>query len=547
VIEEPIAAGVGLSGAQIEEMYRIMAIANYEDRFVIPSGHREDAEDMYDERGGCGFSFGNGCSGEHRKPTCSAPRPARNCKPRRRCFDAPYAPHPVACAALSTQELQQAAPELLAMLELDGVLEGGQIEKLNPLVEALIEEELLDLQERYVGLFDRGRAVSLHLFEHVHGESRDRGQAMVDLRNRYEAQGLEITANELPDYLPMFLEYLFAFPRNRYSGTCQPGIILHALAERLVERDTPYAGAMQVLAGLAGAGASFAIAPADNPDDLAALDAAWAEEQVRFDTPAPADAGKPAQKRRPCSPACGQPMRRGARPMADFIHHLLFGIYPYVALSVLIVGSVIRYDREPYSWRAGSSQLLRRKQLIVGSVLFHLGVLMIFAGHLVGLLPIAIWDALGVPHGAKQVLAMSAGGIAGLMAITGASLLIHRRFFDPRVRAASNFSDNMVILLLWLQLALGLSTIPVSAQHLDGHEMVKFMEWAQGIFTFRGAAADQIRDVAPVFKLHLMLGMTILLLFPFTRLVHMLSMPVRYIWRSGYQVVRSRKLVTRHG
>ena len=234
--------------------------------------------------------------------------------------------------------------------------------------------------------------------------------------------------------------------------------------------------------------------------------------------------------------------------MADFIHHLLFGIYPYVALSVLIVGSVIRYDREPYSWRAGSSQLLRRKQLIVGSVLFHLGVLMIFAGHLVGLLtPIAIWDALGVPHGAKQVLAMSAGGIAGLMAITGASLLIHRRFFDPRVRAASNFSDNMVILLLWLQLALGLSTIPVSAQHLDGHEMVKFMEWAQGIFTFRGAAADQIRDVAPVFKLHLMLGMTILLLFPFTRLVHMLSMPVRYIWRSGYQVVRSRKLVTSHG
>lgn len=197
-----------------------------------------------------------------------------------------------------TQELQQAAPELLAMLELDGVLEGGQIEKLNPLVEALIEEELLDLQERYVGLFDRGRAVSLHLFEHVHGESRDRGQAMVDLRNRYEAQGLEITANELPDYLPMFLEYLSCLPSQQILGElAQPGIILHALAERLVERDTPYAGAMQVLAGLAGAGGeSFAIAPADNPDDLAALDAAWAEEQVRFDTPAPADAGEACPK-----------------------------------------------------------------------------------------------------------------------------------------------------------------------------------------------------------------------------------------------------------
>lgn len=231
--------------------------------------------------------------------------------------------------------------------------------------------------------------------------------------------------------------------------------------------------------------------------------------------------------------------------MADFIHHLLFGIYPYIALAVLAVGSVIRYDREPYSWRAGSSQLLRRKQLIVGSVLFHAGVLMIFAGHLVGLLtPIAIWDALGVPHGAKQLLAMVAGGAAGLMAIVGATLLIHRRFLDPRVRAASSFSDNLVILLLWLQLALGLSTIPVSSQHLDGHEMVKFMEWAQGIFTFRAGADDLIRDVAPVFKLHLFLGLTIMLLFPFTRLVHMLSAPVRYVWRPGYQVVRSRKLAS---
>jgi nitrate reductase gamma subunit len=130
------------------------------------------------------------------------------------------------------------------------------------------------------------------------------------------------------------------------------------------------------------------------------------------------------------------------------------------------------------------------------------------------------------------------------VAIIGATLLIHRRFFDARVRAASSFSDNMVILLLWAQLALGLATIPVSAQHLDGHEMVKFMEWAQGIFTFRAGASDLIRDVAPVFKLHLFLGLTILLVFPFTRLVHMLSAPVRYIWRPGYQVVRSKKLAS---
>ena len=229
--------------------------------------------------------------------------------------------------------------------------------------------------------------------------------------------------------------------------------------------------------------------------------------------------------------------------MAEFIHHLLFGIYPYVALAVLAVGSVIRYDREPYSWRAGSSQLLRRKQLIVGSVLFHLGVLMIFAGHVVGLLtPIAVFDALGISHGAKQLLAIVAGGFAGVLGIVGSTLLIHRRFFDPRIRAASSFADNMIILLMWAQLALGLATIPLSMQHLDGHEMVKFMNWAQGIFTFRSGASGQIADVALVFKLHLFLGLTILLLFPFTRLVHMLSAPVRYVWRPGYQVVRSRKL-----
>lgn len=228
--------------------------------------------------------------------------------------------------------------------------------------------------------------------------------------------------------------------------------------------------------------------------------------------------------------------------MDVFLNHLLFGIYPYIALVVLAVGSVIRFDREPYSWRSGSSQLLRRKQLMWGSVLFHIGVLFIFFGHLIGLLtPIALFDALGISHGAKQLLAIVAGGIAGVMAIIGASLLIHRRFFDPRVRAASNFSDNMIILILWIQLALGLSTIPLSAQHLDGGEMIKFMNWAQGIFTFRSGAASHVADAHIIFKLHLFLGLTILLLFPFTRLVHMLSAPVKYLWRGGYQIVRSRR------
>ncbi|RDV07450.1 respiratory nitrate reductase subunit gamma [Sphingorhabdus pulchriflava] len=234
--------------------------------------------------------------------------------------------------------------------------------------------------------------------------------------------------------------------------------------------------------------------------------------------------------------------------MAEFLNHMLFGIYPYIALAILALGSVIRYDREPYSWRSGSSQLLRRKQLMWGSVLFHAGVLVIFFGHLGGLLtPIALFDALGIPHSSKQILAIVAGGLAGILAFAGATLLLHRRLFDPRIRNTSSFSDIMILVLLWLQLVLGLGTIPVSMNHLDGHEMVKFMTWAQGIFTFQGDASSYVADAHIIFKTHLVLGLTILLLFPFTRLVHMLSAPVRYVWRPGYQVVRSRKLGLRHG
>lgn len=224
------------------------------------------------------------------------------------------------------------------------------------------------------------------------------------------------------------------------------------------------------------------------------------------------------------------------------LNTVVYGIYPYIALAVLALGSILRYDREPYSWRSGSSQLLRRRQLVWGSVLFHVGVLVIFAGHFVGLLtPIVVFEALGISHGAKQLLAIVAGGIAGVMALIGASLLIHRRLFDPRIRRTSSFTDVAILLLLYAQLFLGVFTIPVSLQHLDGTEMVKFMTWAQGIFTFQPGAADAIADAHPVFKLHLFLGLTILLVFPFTRLVHMLSAPVRYIWRPGYQIVRQRQ------
>ena len=227
--------------------------------------------------------------------------------------------------------------------------------------------------------------------------------------------------------------------------------------------------------------------------------------------------------------------------MDSFLDQLLFGIYPYLALAVMLVGSVLRYDREPYTWRSGSSQLLRRRQLVWGSNLFHVGVLVVFIGHLFGLLtPIEVFDAIGIGHGAKQVLAIVVGGVAGVICLAGIAMLTHRRLFDPRIRRTSSAGDIAVLLLLFAQLLLGLATIPVSLGHLDGAEMVKFMAWAQGIFTFRLDAWTHVAAAHPVFKLHLFLGLTIFLVFPFTRLVHMVSAPVRYLWRPGYQIVRTR-------
>jgi len=228
--------------------------------------------------------------------------------------------------------------------------------------------------------------------------------------------------------------------------------------------------------------------------------------------------------------------------MTAYLNQFFFGYYPYIAITVLIVGSVMRYEHGQYSWRSGSSQLLRRKQLMLGSVLFHVGILIIFLGHVVGLLtPIWVFDVLGISHTAKQLLAIIVGGLAGVMCFIGMLLLIHRRLFDARIRATSSFGDIAILLLLFVQLSLGLASIFISLQHLDGGEMVRFMEWAQRILTFRSGAAELVANVHPIFKAHLVLGLTIFLVFPFTRLVHMLSAPVWYLGRRSYQIVRTRK------
>jgi len=225
------------------------------------------------------------------------------------------------------------------------------------------------------------------------------------------------------------------------------------------------------------------------------------------------------------------------------IDNFLFGLYPYIALSVFLLGSLIRFDRDQYTWKSDSSQLLKAGQLRLGSNLFHIGVLFLFFGHLFGMLtPHFVYEAF-ISAGTKQLMAMVSGGIAGLLGFIGVTLLLHRRLSEPRIRINSKTSDIVLLVLLWLQLALGLATIPLSGQHLDGSMMMRLAAWAQHIVTFQTGAPELLAEAGWIFKMHMFLGMSIFFIFPFTRLVHVWSGfgTVAYLVRPP-QVVRARRL-----
>ena len=224
----------------------------------------------------------------------------------------------------------------------------------------------------------------------------------------------------------------------------------------------------------------------------------------------------------------------------SYLNTLLFGIYPYIALAVFLIGSLLRFERDQYGWRASSSQMLRAEELKRGSHLFHVGILLLFIGHFVGLLtPPAIYHAFGLSTSAKQIMAVVAGGIFGAICWRGLWILMKRRLNDPRIRATSTKMDIAILHLLLAQLALGLLSLPFSMAHSDGSTMLVLADWAQRIVTFRGGAADVMADVNLVYKAHIFLGLTIFVVFPFSRLVHVWSVPLGYVTRS-YQIVRQR-------
>jgi nitrate reductase gamma subunit len=226
--------------------------------------------------------------------------------------------------------------------------------------------------------------------------------------------------------------------------------------------------------------------------------------------------------------------------MQGFVHNAAFGVYPYIALSIFLIGSLVRFDSDQYGWKSKSSQLLRRKQLVWGSILFHVGILGILGGHAVGLLtPVVVFEFLGISHSFKQMMAIVVGGVCGTACFIGLAMLLHRRLFDSRIRKTSSISDIAVLLLLFVQLSLGMATIPLSLGHLDGSMMVKFMNYVQGIVVLN-PQPELIAGVPLIFKLHMFLGFTIFLIFPFTRLVHVWSAPLGYLTRR-YQVVRTKR------
>ncbi|MGN6665424.1 MAG: respiratory nitrate reductase subunit gamma [Trinickia sp.] len=227
--------------------------------------------------------------------------------------------------------------------------------------------------------------------------------------------------------------------------------------------------------------------------------------------------------------------------MNDYLHQLMYGIYPYVCLAVLLIGSLIRFDREQYTWKSDSSQLLRRRALRAGSNLFHWGVLIVVLGHFGGFLAPHWLVAPFLSATGHQLVAMIAGGTAGAAEIVGLTILIVRRLGDPRIRRNSRGSDIVIVLMLWVQLALGLGTVVVSMRHIDGVLFEQLTDYVKGIVTFQPGVANLLVGVPLVYRLHILLGFTIFLVSPFTRMVHIWSgvASLGYVLRP-YQLVRKR-------
>lgn len=228
----------------------------------------------------------------------------------------------------------------------------------------------------------------------------------------------------------------------------------------------------------------------------------------------------------------------------NWVEYFFFQIYPYLCLVVFAIGCWARFDRSQFSWRAESSEFLEKRTLTWANNLFHIGVLGLLMGHAAGLLaPPQITEFLGLSAHAHQLLAVGAGSVFAACAAAGGGGLLYRRLFNTRVRATGRPTDLFILLFVYMQLWLGIFGLPHSLMHSDGTIMETLGAWCRGVITFQPDLPALLVNIPLIYKLHLITGMTLFLLTPFTRLVHVISAPIWYIFRPGWQIVRRNRHV----
>ena len=344
-----------------------------------------------------------------------------------------------------TAELWDSRADILPALRAEGVLSEASLSKVETFLGYVASfADARSWQAAYSDLFDTQTKTNLYLFDMVYGTSRDRGQAMVDLKEEYLKAGLMPAEDELPDYLPMYLQYVA------------------------------------------------------NMDDLARARAAIDDI-------------------------------RGVLTKMDERFTFLFQYLPYIAGTLFVCGVTYRIAAQGKTVQAYSTQFLSNDLMLKwGSNLFHVGIILVFFGHIFGLLaPEWAYDWL-ITNEQKRQLAIVMGSGAGLITLVGISLLTLRRFTNPNVVANSHFGDYLFVVLIFLQIVTGLLGT-VETINSDLEHYMNLDRWAQGLFTFLPEAPDFIVHASLAHKIHILLGFLLVIIFPFTKLMHMVALPVRYL------------------
>lgn len=224
--------------------------------------------------------------------------------------------------------------------------------------------------------------------------------------------------------------------------------------------------------------------------------------------------------------------------MDNYINNLLFTYFPHIALAIFFFGLVTRFILVNRTVQAESTQLLADKQVKLGSNLFHVGIIFVFFGHLTLFIPESIYHLVMTTE-TKRVIALTMGSFFGLMALVGMCILVVRRYNDPRIKANSSFQDYFILLLLLVEVILGLSAVAGTVT-APIEKYAALSEWAQAVVTFQPDAGDILLHHSIQYKLHIVTGLFIFMIFPYTKLMHILVFPFVYVFRSGYQLVRRR-------